>query len=49
MKFGEVTPKDAVGAVLAHSVSCGSKRLKKGAALSQASAVVPPFEGGKRG
>ncbi len=36
MKFGEVTPKDAVGAVLAHSVSCGSKRLKKGAVLSQA-------------
>jgi molybdenum cofactor cytidylyltransferase len=36
MKFGPVPPRDAVGAILAHSVTAGGKRLKKGRFLSEA-------------
>ena len=36
MKFGAVAPQDALGAILAHSVTVGGKRLRKGALLSAA-------------
>jgi len=35
VKFGPVQTQDAEGAILAHSVYVGTKRLRKGAALSQ--------------
>ena len=38
MKFGPVPPADAVGAILAHSLGVGGKRLKKGRILTQADA-----------
>ncbi len=36
MKFGPVAPKDAGGAVLAHSITAGSLRFRKGHVLSAA-------------
>lgn len=35
MRFGPVPPRDAVGAILAHSISVDGKRLKKGRLLGE--------------
>ena len=36
MKFGPVAPADALGAVLAHSLTLGKTRLRKGRVLDKA-------------
>ena len=35
MKFGAVAPKDAEGAILAHSMMVAGNRLRKGSLLTQ--------------
>ncbi len=40
MKFGEIAIEEAVGAVLAHSVRAGGKRVKKGRVLSAADVAL---------
>lgn len=35
MKFGDVSVADAIGSVLAHSIDCAGKRLRKGVFLDQ--------------